>query len=133
MLDIEYRYSSKPLNNDEIRRKSTEEMDAYIQGLVTEMKLASISVKYVTAPAVNEENMVFVNGRTVKEILKGLKIKIPYPDEDTCGHNRTKKPIVSFGRPETEWDEKYIEDIPDLLMKNAIAKVYAEMDENRIM
>lgn len=131
MLDIEYRYSGKPLGNKDIRRKSIDEMNAYMMSLVVEMQLAKISVKYNTSVAIDEPNMVFINGRKVPDILKGLKIVIPEPDDDGCGCNGAKKPI-NIGRPEMEWDEKYIEDIPDVLMKNAIAKVYAEMNDNNI-
>ena len=132
MLDIEYRFSDKPLDNNEIRRKTTKDMEFYIRGLVFEMQSADISVKFSTSvPLEGERNMVYINGRTVPEILEGLDIKIPEPDEETCGCSTPK--IVSIGGPNLEWNEDYIEDIPDILMKNAISKMYADMEKNRIM
>ena len=132
MLDIEYRFSDKPLDKNDIRRKTTKDMEFYIRGLVFEMQSADISVKFSTSvPLEGERNMVYINGRTVPEILEGLDIKIPEPDEETCGCSTPK--IVSIGGPNLKWNEDYIEDIPDILMKNAISKMYADMEKNRIM
>ena len=132
MLDIEYRFSDRPLDDKDIRRKSTKDMEFYIRGLVFEMQSADISVKFSTGvPLDGERNMVYINGRSVPEILDGLDIKIPEPDEDTCGCSAPK--IVSIGGPNLEWRTDCIEDIPDILMKNAISKVYADMEKNRIM
>lgn len=130
MLDIEYRYSGKPPGSE--RKRTVEQMEGYMNGLVAEMKSADISVKYYTGfAAEGEKNMVYINGRGVPEILKGLKIVMPDPDEESCGCDG-KPAMVTFGS-DLEWDEEHIEDIPDILMKNAIAKVYAEMEENRIL
>ncbi len=132
MLDIEYRFSDKPLDNAEIRRKTTKDMEFYIRGLVFEMQSADISVKFSTGvPLEGERNMVFINGKTVPEILDGLDIKIPEPDEETCGCSTPKD--ISIGGPNLKRNEDYIEDIPDILMKNAISKMYADMEKNRIM
>ena len=132
MLDIEYRFAEKPLDNPDIRRKTTKDMEFYIRGLVFEMQSADISVKFRTSvPAEGERNMVYINGRSVPEILDGLDIKIPEPDEESCGCSAPK--IVTIGGPNLEWNSDYIEDIPDILMKNAISKTYADMERNRIM
>ena len=132
MLDIEYRFSDRPLGSNDIRRKTTKDMEFYIRSLVFEMQSADISVKFSTGvPLEGERNMVFINGRTVPEILEGLDIKIPEPDEETCGCSTPK--VISIGGPNLSWNEDYIEDIPDILMKNAISKVYADMERNRIM
>ena len=132
MLDIEYRFLDKPLDSTEIRRKTTKDMEFYIRGLVFEMQSADISVKFSTGvPLEGERNMVYINGKTVPEILDGLDIRIPEPDEESCGCSAPK--IVSIGGPNLEWNEDYIEDIPDILMKNAISKMYADMERNRIM
>ena len=132
MLDIEYRFSDRPLEDKDIRRKTTKDMEFYIRGLVFEMQSADISVKFTTGvPLEGERNMVYINGRSVPEILEGLDIKIPEPDEETCGCSSPK--IVTIGGPNLKWNTEYIEDIPDILMKNAISKVYADMERNRIM
>lgn len=131
MIDIEYRYSSKPLKEG-IRRTSNYQMESYMRDLVYEMQSADISVKFNTGFATeDEENNIYINGKKVSEILNGLKIVIPEPDEDTCGCNSPKP--IKIERPALDWDEKCIEDIPDVLMKNAIAKIYAEMEANRIL
>lgn len=132
MLDIEYRFSDRPIDAEGIRRKTTKDMEFYIRGLVFEMQSADISVKFRTAvPAEGERNMVYINGRPVPDILEGLDIKIPEPDEETCGCSSPK--IVTIGGPNLQWNTDYIEDIPDILMKNAISKMYADMERNRIM
>ena len=132
MLDIEYRFSDRPLDAVKVRRKTTKDMEFYIRGLVFEMQSADISVKFTTGiPAEGERNMVYINGKSVPSILEGLDIKIPEPDEETCGCSAPK--IVTIGGPNLEWNTDYIEDIPDILMKNAISKTYADMERNRIM
>ena len=132
MLDIVYRFSDRPLENNDIRRKTTKDMEFYIRGLVFEMQSADISVKFSTAvPAEGERNMVYINGKPVPDILEGLDIKIPEPDEESCGCSSPK--IVQIGGPNLEWNTDFIEDIPDILMKNAISKTYADMERNRIM
>ena len=132
MLDIEYRFSDRPLDAVKIRRKTTKDMEFYIRGLVFEMQSADISVKFTTGvPAEGERNMVYINGKSVPQILDGLDIKIPEPDEETCGCSSPK--IVTIGGPNLEWNTEFIEDIPDILMKNAISKMYADMEKNRIM
>ena len=132
MLDIEYRFSDAPIDAEGIRRKTTKDMEFYIRGLVFEMQSADISVKFKTAvPEPGERNMVYINGRPVPDILEGLDIKIPEPDEETCGCSSPK--IVTIGGPNLKWNTDCIEDIPDILMKNAISKVYADMEKNRIM
>ena len=132
MLDIEYRFSDAPIEGTKIRHKTTKDMEFYIRGLIFEMQSADISVKFTTGvPAEGERNMVFINGRPVPDILNGLDIRIPEPDDETCGCNSPK--IVTIGGPNLEWNEDIIEDIPDILMKNAISKVYADMERNRIM
>ena len=132
MLDIEYRFSDAPIDAEGIRRKTTKDMEFYIRGLVFEMQSADISVKFRTAvPEPGERNMVYINGRPVPDILEGLDIKIPEPDEETCGCSSPK--IVTIGGPNLKWNIDCIEDIPDILMKNAISKMYADMEKNRIM
>ena len=132
MLDIEYRFSDAPIDAEGIRRKTTKDIEFYIRGLVFEMQSADISVKFRTAvPEPGERNMVYINGRPVPDILEGLDIKIPEPDEETCGCSSPK--IVTIGGPNLKWNTDCIEDIPDILMKNAISKVYADMERNRIM
>lgn len=132
MLDIEYRYSGGPIGSESIRRKTVGEMESYVRALVLEMQSADISVKYFTGFATEgERNMVYINGRSVPEILDGLEIRIPESDDGNCGCDG--KPALITIDPGLDWNEAHIEDIPDILMKNAIAKVYADMERDRIL
>lgn len=130
MLDIEYRYSGRPTEG-EVRRADWEEMEKYLRGLVYEMQEADISSKYI-GKKTDDEDMLYINGKTVISILEGLEIRTPMPDECDCEHSGKVKPIV-IGRPALEWDPRFIEDIPDILVKNAISKTYADINRNRIM
>ena len=103
MIDIEYRHTGRD-TPDDIRRRTWEEMEKYLRGLVYEMQEADISSKYIGTES-EKEDMVYINGKTVPAILEGLEIKAPMPDED----------------------------VPDILMKNAISKVYCDINRNRIM
>ncbi len=127
MVDIEYRHSSEPPENAIIRRKSSGEMKRYLLGLVNEMLSADISAKFTETEGKND---VFVNGKNVREILDGLEIIMP-ESEDACDLSRPS--LIKFERPVLDWKKEYIEDIPDILMKNAISKAYADAEKNRIM
>ena len=129
MIDIEYRHSSEPPEDDSIRRQSVEEMSEYLRGLVYEMQMSDISSKFISVEA-EGPNMLLVNGKSVQDILEGLEIKM-LETEDSCDHG--KAAMVSFGRPVLEWRKDIIEDIPDVLVKNAISKAYSDVLKNRIL
>ena len=128
MIDIEYRHAAEPpANAGEIRRKTVKEMHDYLYDLVCNMQMEDVSSKLIDTES-PDENMVYINGKPIHEILKGLNIKMLESD-DSCG----SAPMVKFERPPTEWNTEIIEDIPDVIMKNAIAKVFADIYNNRIM
>ncbi len=135
MLDIEYRYVKDRVPGGdfpgrEIRRDSVKKMEEYLRGLVYEMQEADINARYI-AKETEDENQVYINGMKVNDILRGLEIKMLDPEEDTCGCGGTRP--ITIGRPMLEWDPRVIEDIPDVLMKNAISKVYCDIQKNRIL
>ena len=87
MIDIEYRYAKDQVPGGdfpgrEIRRKTVKEMEEYLRQLVFEMQDADISAKYI-GKETEDENQVYINGRKVNDILKGLEIKMLDPEEDT--------------------------------------------------
>ena len=129
MIDIEYRYSSEPPEDGKIRRQSVDEMSEYLEGLVCEMQMADISSKLIITEK-EGPNTVIINGKDILDILKGLEIKM-LEVEDSCDHGKTG--MVSFGRPVLEWKKHIIEDIPDVLVKNAISKAYADVIKDRIL
>lgn len=128
MIDIEYRHSSEP-DSEDIRRPSIEDMCQYLKDLVFEMQMADISSKMIDTES-DGKNMVLINGKDVFKILEGLEIKM-LDSDDSCDHGKVN--IVRFDRPTLDWKKEYIEDIPDTLMKNAIAKIYADVTKNRIL
>jgi len=123
MIDIEYRHTDKELDDVTIRRPSTGKMSVYIQDLIYEMKSADISCSYKETVIESGKNDVLINGRTIPEIIEGLEIR-HLDVEESCDHDRPSK--VLFGRPTLDWKKDYVEDVPDTIMKNAIAKVYAD-------
>ncbi len=130
MIDIEYRHSTEPPSDaGEIRRASIEKMHEYLNELVCEMQMSDISSKLIDKES-EGPNMVYINGKTIHQILDGLKI-IMQDTEDACDSGNVT--IVKFGRPTLDWNKDIIEDIPDILMKNAIAKVFADINNNRII
>ena len=133
MLDIEYRHSGEPGFKDS-RRKTVKDMEDYVRSLVLEMQMADISAGFKTVTIDSGKNDITINGRTVESILEGLNIVPLEPDDEGCGCGTTdRKPLISIGRSDTDWNRDCIEDISDVLMKNAIAKVYSEMEAGRIL
>jgi len=130
MIDIEYRHSAQPPHSvKDLRRTSIGDMHEYLNDLVVEMQMADISSKLIDKEAAGP-NMVYINGKSVHDILEGLDIRMPDSEESCDNGNAT---IIKFGRPTLDWNKNIIEDIPDILMKNAIAKVFADINNNRII
>ncbi|MCL2032732.1 MAG: hypothetical protein FWH45_01070 [Methanomassiliicoccaceae archaeon] len=129
MIDIEYRHSSEPPEDENLRRWSIEEMSDYLRGLVSEMLLSDISSKFISTEG-EGPNTLFINGKNITDILSGLDIKM-LDSEESCDQGKVN--IVSFGRPTLDWNKDVIEDIPDVLVKNAISKAYADVVKDRIL
>lgn len=129
MINIEYRHTDAELNDPTIRRMTTAAMAEYIRGLVFEMEMADIPVKFKESIVSEGPNTVFINGRTIEQIIEGLEIKL-LDVEDSCDMGRGG--LVSFGRPTLDWNRDFVEDVPDTIMKNALAKVFADENKNNI-
>ncbi len=121
-----YVHSKEPEGTD-LRRSSIASMVEYMERLVFEMKFAGVSTDFKSEHRDGAKNDVIINGRTVAEILDGLQIV--KPELDSEGRPAS---IVTFERAPDDWQEEVIEDIPDLLMKNALSKAYADADKLRI-
>jgi len=122
---VEYRYRSSAERKG---RRNTSEMRYYLESLIDEMRTAGINAEYIDSVAVGDEpNSVRINGKDVSEILDGLEIRM-LEDDDCDPGMRTR--LVRIERPATDWNRNDIEDIPDVLMKNAISKAYADMNRN---
>lgn len=129
LINIEYRHTDAKLNDPTIRRLTTAAMTEYIRGLVFEMEMADIPVKFRENIVSEGPNTVLINGRTIEQIIEGLEIKL-LDVEDSCDMGRGG--LVSFGRPTLDWNRDYVEDVPDTIMKNALAKVFADENKNSI-
>lgn len=129
MINIEYRHSSEPPESEELRRRSNREMTEYLAGLVADMMISDIPAK-LEEKETDGKNAVLINGEDVHNILDGLEIRM-LDSENACDFNRPN--LIKFDRPVLDWKKEYIEDIPDVLMKNAISKIYADCVKNRIM
>lgn len=129
LIDIVYVHSGEPQapEGTEIRRKSIKSMEEYMEHLVFEMKFAGVGTSFKSEHKDGARNDVIVNGKTVNEILDGLEIRKPELDEEDI-----PKQIITIGRSPDDWNPEIIEDIPDLLMKNALSKAFAEADALRI-
>jgi hypothetical protein len=129
LIDIEYIHTEKDIEDVSIRRPSTAKMRTYIQDLIYEMKSADISCSFKETIIEEGKNDVLINGRTIPEIIDGLEIR-HLDMEESCDHGKPSK--ILFGRPTLDWKKDYIEDVPDTIMKNAIAKVYADERQKQI-
>jgi len=119
-------YRHRPLERTNGRRNSSG-MRRYLEGLVDEMRAAGIDAGY-EGPVVSDDgvNTVSVNGTDVMRILDGLEIRML--DDDDCEPDMPR--LVRIGRSDTDWNRDEIEDIPDVLMKNAISKAYADANKD---
>lgn len=129
MIDIEYRHTSNDPEDPTIRRRTNAAMASYIKDLIFEMQMADISCKFTDTVIDEGKSEVYINGRTIPEIIEGLEIKM-LDAEESC--DLGKPSMVKFGRPTLDWKREHVEDVPDTIMKNAIAKVYADCNRNRI-
>ncbi|MDR3282505.1 MAG: hypothetical protein LBS92_02710 [Candidatus Methanoplasma sp.] len=129
MIDIEYRHSAEPEDDENIRRCTIEEMSDYLSKLVREMQLADISSKFTSSEHAGV-NMVYINGKSIHEILEGLDIKM-LEVEESCDHGKVG--VIRFDRPTLDWKRDVIEDVPDVLVKNAVSKTYADIINGRMV
>lgn len=129
LIDIEYRHTSKDPEDPTIRRRTNAAMASYIRDLIFEMQMADISCKFTETLIDDGKSEVYINGRTIPEIIEGLQIKM-LEEEDSCDLGSTR--MIKFGRPTLDWKREWVEDVPDTIMKNAIAKVFADENKNRI-
>lgn len=129
LIDIEYRHTSKDPEDPTIRRRTNAAMASYIRDLIFEMQMADISCKFTETVIDEGKSEVYINGKTIPEIIDGLQIKM-LDAEESC--DLGKASMVKFGRPTLDWKKEYVEDVPDTIMKNAIAKVYADASEMSI-
>lgn len=130
LVDIVYVHSGDPVlsDNSECRRSTVKQMEEYMEKLVVEMKFAGVNTSFKSEHKDGAVNDIIVNGKSVNEILDGLEIRKPELDPD---EEKTVK-IVSFERSPDDWNTAVIEDIPDLLMKNALSKAFADAEKLRI-
>lgn len=130
MVDIIYTHPGeiKVEPGCEIRRTSVQEMVDYVNGLVFEMKWGGVNVKFESKLVEGCKSDIQINGLSVEEILDGLEIKTPEVEPE---QSDTK--IITFERSPDDWDRRYVEDISDILLKNAISKAYADAVKNNIM
>ena len=129
MIDIEYRHPEADPDDPTIRRRTNAVMSQYIRDLIFEMQMADISCAFKETVTKDGTRDVRINGRTIPEIIEGLQIKM-LEEEDSCDLGSTR--MVKFGRPTLDWKREWVEDVPDTIMKNAIAKVFADENRNRI-
>lgn len=130
MINIEYKHTSdESVTDQDIRRPTVAQMIQYIRDLLFEMQMGDISCKFIETVIDEGPNDVLINGKTIPTIIEGLQIKM-LEMEDACDTGSPR--IIEMGRPTLDWKKEYIEDIPDTIMKNAIAKVYADMNRNNI-
>ena len=128
MIDIEYRHTDRDPEDPTIRRRTNAMMNSYIKDLIFEMQMADISCAYKETVITEGKSEVLINGRTIPQIIDGLEIKM-LDAEEACDSGVG---LVQFGRPTLDWKREYVEDVPDTIMKNAIAKVFADMNKNKI-
>jgi hypothetical protein len=122
---VEYRYRASGVRKG---RRNTSEMRYYLEGLIDEMRTAGINAEYIDSVAVDDEpNSVLINGKDIVKILDGLEIRM-LEDDDCDPGMRTR--LIRIERPATDWNRDDVEDIPDVLMKNAISKAYADLNRN---
>ena len=129
MIDIEYRHPEADPDDPTRRRRTNAVMSQYIRDLIFEMQMADISCAFKETVTEDGTRDVRINGRTIPEIIEGLQIKM-LEEEDSCDLGSTR--MVKFGRPTLDWKREWVEDVPDTIMKNAIAKVFADENRNRI-
>jgi len=129
MIEIEYIHTEKDIDDVSIRRPTYGKMRAYIQDLIYEMKAGDIDCSFKDTVIEDGKHEVLINGRTIPEIIDGLEIR-HLDMEESCDHGKPSK--ILFGRPTLDWKKDYIEDVPDTIMKNAIAKVYADERQKQL-
>ena len=124
MLDVVYIHAKDP-EFPESRRKTVKEMEDYVHDLVVELKFNGINASFDSVEG--DHNDVTINGKSVADIIRDLgdDIRVPEVDEGAS-------PVVTIERSPKDWNMDVVEDISDLLMKNAFSISFAEARKTRI-
>lgn len=128
MINIEYMHPEEDPSDPTIRRRTNAVMAQYIRDLIFEMQMGDISCAFKETVTDGARD-VRINGRAIPEIIDGLQIKM-LEAEESCDLGSTT--MIKFGRPTLDWKREWVEDVPDTIMKNAIAKVFADENKNQI-
>ena len=128
MINIEYMHPEEDPSDPTIRRRTNAVMAQYIRDLIFEMQMGDISCAFKETVTDGVRD-VRINGRAIPEIIDGLQIKM-LEAEESCDLGSTT--MIKFGRPTLDWKREWVEDVPDTIMKNAIAKVFADENKNQI-
>ncbi len=136
MLDIEYRRKYSLDRPFEESRRDVYDFSEYLGSLVGEVKYAGVSIRLreTELPDDSEEsNEVLINGRAVAEVLEGLDLVIPSSKDcgtcsGACGSGGCG--VDEEERDPLDWNRCIIEDIPDIVLKNAISKALADARDN---
>ncbi|MGE4275433.1 MAG: hypothetical protein AB7E27_05155 [Candidatus Methanomethylophilaceae archaeon] len=125
---VEYRNKGRPDQVFALNRRDVAGLSKDLKALVDQVRSVGIDMEYKeTMVGDDEPNGLLIGGRRVEDILDGLNI-VREGGCSTCSANCSEPTCETSKeeRDELDWNRKVLEDIPEVLLKNAISKVISE-------
>ncbi len=125
---LEYLHKGRIDQPFELSRRDVPAMARLLKTLVGQARIAGIDMLYREADVREDEpNTLLIGGRDLSEILEGLDIVLE-SDCSTCSANcsSTGCEVAGAGRGDLDWNRRVLEDVPEIVLKNAISKVISE-------
>ncbi|MDD3398371.1 MAG: hypothetical protein PHW93_02080 [Candidatus Methanomethylophilaceae archaeon] len=127
-ITIEYRHKDGLDQPFSLSRRDVPGLTKELKVLVGQVRSVGIDMLFKeTRIEGDEPNTLLIGGRNVEDVLEGLDI-VREGGCSTCSANCSEPTCETSKeeRDELDWNRRVLEDIPEVLLKNAISKVIAD-------
>ena len=127
-ITVEYRHKGRLDQPFSLSRRDVPSFSKELKVLVGQVRSVGIDMLFKESRFDGDEpNALIIGGRSIDDVLEGLNI-VREGGCSTCSANCSEPTCETAKeeRDEMDWNRRVLEDIPEVLLKNAISKVIAD-------
>lgn len=127
-ITVEYRHKGRLDQPFSLSRRDVPGFSKELKVLVGQVRSVGIDMLFKESRFDGDEpNALIIGGRSIDDVLEGLNI-VREGGCSTCSANCNEPTCETAKeeRDEMDWNRRVLEDIPEVLLKNAISKVIAD-------
>lgn len=127
-ITVEYRHKGRLDQPFSLSRRDVPGFSKELKVLVGQVRSVGIDMLFKESRFDGDEpNALIIGGRSIDDVLEGLNI-VREGGCSTCSANCSEPTCETAKeeRDEMDWNRRVLEDIPEVLLKNAISKVIAD-------